>query len=156
LNLLPVRQEFLGVSKQRAVTTEAVVYSEVRGLACITVSKPLPERGAERALIRPALQVATLLPDDIAGVIEQYPFLRERVQTYARLRQEAEEMVSGGARVKDVLDKLASAARQVQKINEAEGHGDGHDARTDTGLTVARQVRCRRSPPRARALPGPH
>ena len=57
---IPGWQEFLGVSKQRAVTTEAVVYSEVRGLACITVSKLLPERGAERALIRPALQVATL------------------------------------------------------------------------------------------------
>jgi hypothetical protein len=92
--------------------------------------------------------VATLLPEDIAGVVEQHPFLRERIQQYARLRQEAEDMVSAGAAVQDLLDKLESAARQVQKINDVEGPGDGHDTRTDTGLTVAQQVLPPRPPAR--------
>ena len=48
LNLLPGWQEFLGVSKQRAVTTEAVVYSEVRGAGLHAHASPVTSLLADR------------------------------------------------------------------------------------------------------------
>ena len=41
-------------------------------------------------------EVATLLPDDLAEVFEQHPFLLERFETYAAMRKHIERMADAG------------------------------------------------------------
>eukprot|EP01052_Picozoa_sp_SAG31_P002277 SAG31_NODE_79_length_27235_cov_6.268868_6_plen_782_part_00 len=104
--------QFLGVNEQRTDTIEAKVYCEV----------------------------ATLHPEDIGAVLTAHPFLRERLERYAKLRMEIEVMLQNGAGMDEIEVRLKESAEEVQAIQENDGGQSPVAHVEDEHVTVQQQI----------------